>query len=823
MSWHKFFRKTPWGAVDNLWHDSKYALRTLRKTPGFAITAILTVALGIGATTLVFSVVYGAVLNPYPYRDADRIVQMAFLGKQGIRGFMAVNARDFETVRHASTVEDAMLSDFADPITNVSGYAEDIEIARFSGNAFDFLGVAPLFGRTLTKNDRDQPAVVLGYAFCRAHYQCDQGVLGRKLDLDHRQFTIVGVMPPRFAWEGVAAFIPLVRGKAPDDSHPLYLRARKGVRAQVLSAQMLALVRQFVLASDGVELPLDTQLQSMELGQRSGGTLQKRLDLLFAAVCTLLLIACANVSILLLGRAAVRRQEFEIRNALGASRPRLACQLLTEALLIALSGGVLGIAITYGGVAALRAPLVKSFFAPEAVLTVNGSVMAFSTALSLATGFLFGLFPSLQASRSYRAPKLNVQFTAGSRRGRRSHRVLIASQIASTLVLVVMAGAAIRAFVALYQLDLGYDPRNVLTFRLPMPEGEYASWAARMQYREVLRERLQRIPGVSDASVDQAMPTGGGFQMEYALPSERLGPDMDFKMPRADLEFVDAHFFHTVRIPILSGRGFTESEYEGGFPVALINRTFARRLFGTLDPVGHVLRIPPLVAGYPGVARPKDAREMVRIIGITGDVPNAWLPGAPPRESIYLPESLFATATSLRVHLRTENNPRAILESARRVVKQLNPDQPIAQARTLGEISSEDMRSRDRWLAILFGAFSSIAVFLAAIGLYSVTSFAVAQRTREIGVRVALGATQARIFRDVLLSESRAVLCGLAIGIGLSLTLGKLLPSFMSMPSQNAWLVPASCMVMLIVSAVASHLPARRAARIEPMEALRGE
>jgi ABC-type antimicrobial peptide transport system permease subunit len=214
---------------------------------------------------------------------------------------------------------------------------------------------------------------------------------------------------------------------------------------------------------------------------------------------------------------------------------------------------------------------------------------------------------------------------------------------------------------------------------------------------------------------------------------------------------------------------------------------------------------------------------MVRIIGITGDVPNAWLPGAPPRESIYLPESLFAGATSLRVHLRTEINPRALLESARRVVKQLNPDQPIAQARTLEEILSEDMRSRDRWLAVLFGLFSSLAVFLAAIGLYSVTSFGVAQRTREIGVRVALGATRARIFRDVLLSESRAVLGGLAIGIGLSLTLGKVLPSFMSMPAQNAWLVPASCMVMLIVSALASHLPARRAARIEPMEALRGE
>ena len=537
----------------------------------------------------------------------------------------------------------------------------------------------------------------------------------------------------------------------------------------------------------------------------------------------LLFIACANVSILLLGRATGRHHEFEIRNALGASRLRLAGQLLTEALLISLGGGVLGIAITYGGVAALRTSLVKSFFPPGAVLGVNGWVLAFSTALSFATGILFGLFPCLHACKSLHGPKFSVQFASGSRRSRRSHRFLIGVQIASTLVLLVTAGTVIRAFVALYQLDLGFDPHNVLTFRLPIPAGEYASWAARMQQREILQERLQQIPGVREASVDQAMPTRGGFQMEYALPSERFGPDMDIKMPHADLEFVDAHFLSSMRIPIMAGRAFTESEYERGNPVALINRTFARRLFGDSDPMGRMLRVPPLIAGYAGVERPKNPREMVRIIGITGDVPDAWLPGAPPRESIYLPESLFATATSLSVILRTENDPRAILQTARRIVEQLNPDQPVSQARTLGEILSKDLHNRDRWLAILFGAFSSIALFLAAIGLYSVASFAVTQRTREIGLRVALGATRGTILRSVLLSESGVVLSGLAVGIALSLALEKFIRSFISMPAQNPWLLPASCVVMMTVSVLASYLPARRAARIEPMQALRAE
>jgi predicted permease len=819
----EIYRINSLGWLETLWQDLRYGLRQLKRNPGFTAVAVLTLGIGIGAAALVFGVVYGAILNPYPYRDADRIVQMAFLDKQGIRGFMAVNAHDLETVRRASTVEDAMLSDLTDPITNVSGYPEDIAVARFSGNAFNFLGVAPLFGRTLTREDQDQRAVVLGYTFCRAHYQCDPDVLGRKLALNRRQFIIVGVMPPQFAWEGAAAFIPLVLGGDPDDIYPLYVRVRKGARSSVLSTQMLALVRQFVFASEGVELPSETQLQPMELGQRSPGSGQKRLELIFAAVCMLLLIACANVSILLLGRAAVRQSEFEIRNALGASRSRLTCQLLTEALLIASGGGVLGIAITYCGVAALRAPLTKSFFPPGGVLSVNGAVITFSIAVSLATAVLFGLFPSLGVSKHARGPKYNVRFSSGSRRAPRSHRVLIASQIASTLVLVVTAGAMILAFIGLYKLDLGYDPRNVLTFRLPIRSGDYANWTARLQYRTILQERLRQIPGVKDASLDQAMPSDGGLQMGYALPSEQFGPDMDAKMPHADVEFVDAHFLHSTRIPILAGREVTQSEYEGGSPVALINRTFARRLFGSLDPMGRMLRIPGLVAGYPGAVRPPHPQEMVRIVGITGDVRNTSLPGAPPRESIYLPESLFATAGSLRVILRTKNDPVAVLETARRVVKQLNPDQPILQARTLSEILSEDVRGRDRWLAMLFGAFSSIALFLAVIGLYGVTSFAVAQRTREIGIRVALGATRNDIFRTILLSESWAVFSGVAIGTAFSLALGKLLRAFISIRAENVWLLPASCVVMLIVSALASYLPARRAARIEPTEALRAE
>jgi predicted permease len=817
------WRQNTLTAVDDLWRDVKYGMRTLGRSPGFAVTAILTMALGIGATTLVFSIVYGAVLNLYPYRDANRICQMGFIGKQGVRGFMAVNSNDFDIVRHASTVEDAMLSDFADPITTAGGYPEDVEIARFSGNAFDFLGVAPLLGRTLTVQDRNQSVVVLGYRFCRSHFRCDPTVLGRRLDLDHRQFLIVGVMPQRFAWEGAEAFVPLVPGTNPDEGYPLYLRARKGIGAEALSAEMLALVSQFVLADEGVKLPSDTRLDPIGFGQRSGGSLQKRLELLFIAVFMLLLIACVNVSILMLGRASVRRHEFEIRSALGASRARLSRQVLTEALLIAFGGGIAGIVLTYAGLAELHTPLLKSILPPQTILSVNGWVLAFSTAISILSGVFFGLFPSLQVSRKLGATRLNIQFSSGSRRQRKLHYALIGSQIALTLLLLVVAGEAIQSFVNVYKLDLGYDPHNVLTFRLPIPAGQYQSWTARVQYQILLRERLQRIPGVEEASVDEAMPTGGGLQMEYGLPGEHYGPDIDIKMPRADIEFVDAHFLSSMHIPTLKGRPFTEDEFEQAEPVALINQTFARRLFGAENPLGRALRIPPLSAGYSGVERPPNPQQTARIVGITGDVRGAWLPGAPARETIYLPESLFAMNSSLRIHLRTAGDPMSALETARRIVMQVNPVQPISQARTLDDILSEDLRSRDRWLATLLGIFSSSALFLAAIGLYSVASNAVAQRTKEFGVRVALGAQRGEILRIALLSGGKVVLLGVATGVALSLLFQKFLGSLMNSPPQAGWLLAPACLIMLFVSAISSFFPARRAARAEPLAALRSE
>jgi predicted permease len=808
--------------IESILRDLKYALRTLRRARGFSIAAIVTIAIGIGATSLVFSILYGAVLNPYPYRDAGRILQLGFLSKQGIRGFMGVNLHDLEIVRHAGTLEDAMLTGFADPVTDIGGYPEDVEEARFSGNAFDFLGVAPLFGRTLTPADQDRQVVVIGYRFCRAHFTCDTGVLGRSINLDHRPYIIVGVMPPRFTWESASLFVPLRPSSNPDDVSPLYVRIRKAAHPDALAAQMLALVRGFVFASEGVELPADTLLVPITLGQRRGTTLQKNIELLFIAVCILLLIACANVSILLLGRAHTRRPEFAVRNALGASRTRLVRQVLTESLCIALSGGILGVVFTCCGIALLRAPLVKSFFPSEAVLSVNGYVLAFSTAVSVATGLLFGLLPGLHIAKHVQCSSLR-QNISGPRGGQRSLRLLIACQIASTFLLLVTAGAAIRSFIDLYRLHLGYDPHNVLTFRLPLPAGEFSTWTARLQYQIALRDRLQQIPSVQQATVDEAMPTGGGMQMEYGLPADHYGPDMDIKMPRADMEFIDAHFLAAMRIPILVGRGFTGEEYQSAEPVALINRVFARTLFGARNPIGRTLRIPPLIVGYSGVKRPAHPRELVRIIGITGDVRAAWLPGAPPRETIYLPESLFLTGTDLRVHLRTAGDPLSVLENARRIVGAVDAGQPIAHVRTLDDILNQDLRSRDRWLAILFSAFSGVAVFLAAIGLYSIVAFATAQRTAEFGLRLALGAHRRAILRIALTSEMNVVAAGLLGGLMLSFLFAKLLQNFLIAPAPDTWLLIASCSVMLATSAASAFIPAWRATRLDPAKALRTE
>jgi predicted permease len=809
--------------LENLVRDFRYAVRRLLNSPSFAITAILTMAFGIGATSLVFSIFYAVVVDPYPYRDAEHIVQIGFVGKQGLRGFMAVNTVDFETVRHASTVADAMQTDFSDPITTVAGYPEDIEIARLSGNAFKFLGVSPLFGRTLTAADEDQHFVVLGYRFCRSHFQCDPTVLGRSVDLDHQQFSVVGVMPPRFAWEEAAAFVPLSRDANPEEAHPLFLRPRKGVSAIELSTQMLTLVRGFVLTNEGVELPAEIHLVTMPFGQLRGDLTQKRIVLLFAAVCILLVIACTNVSILLIGRTSARHQEFQIRHALGASRRRIAHQVLAEAVLTSCCGGLLGVGLAYIGVAVLRSSLDKSFLPAEAFLSVNVWVLAFSTLVSVGTGLLFGLMPGLQAAKSLFAPRLTSQFVSRSIGNRRSQRTLIGSQVALALVLLAIAGASVRSFIALYKMDMGYNPHRVLEFRLPLSTGQNASWTARVQYRTRLREALRHISGVMDASIDEAMPTGGGMQMEYGLPADRYGADMDARMPRADFEFVDSHYLSLLDIPVRSGRGLSQADQEAAEPVALINQTFARHLFGVESPLGHFLRVPPLVAGYEDFARPPHPTQMVRIIGVTGDVRAAWLPGAPPRETIYLSESLFATSHSLLVHLRTSGDPYTVLETARHVINQVNPAQPISNPRTLDEILSQDLRSRDRWLAVLTGIFSSSALFLAAIGLYSVVLFAVGKRSQEFGLRIALGAARSEILRVALFSELKVVLFGIGAGALLVLFLQKFMASVMELAPINLWFLFPACAVMLVVSAFAAYLPARGAASVDPMHALRSE
>lgn len=809
--------------VENLVRDFRYAARNLLKYPSFAITAILTMALGIGTTSLVFSLFYAVVVDPYPYRDAKHIVQLGFVGKQGPLGFMAVNTVDFETVRHASTVADAMLADPSDPITTIAGYPEDITVARLSSNAFEFLGVAPLLGRTLTADDRDKQLIVLGYRFCRSHFQCDANVLGRTVDLDHQQFTVVGVMPERFTWEEAAAFIPLSQDINTEETHALFLRPKNAVSAMDLSAEMLTLVRKFVLAHDDVQLPAEIHLVAAPIVQTRGNMAQRWVMQLFAAVCILLLIACANFSILLLSRTNARHHEFQVRHALGASRRRITHQVLVEAVLIACCGGMLGVGMASMGVAALRNSLNRSFLPTEATLAVNVWVLAFSTLVSVGTGILFGLMPGFHASKNLSGLRLNPQFASRSIGYRRSQRTLIASQVALALVLLAIAGASIRSFVALYKMDLGFNSHHVLAFRLPPSGGQDSSWTTRVGYQAQLREALSRIPGVMAASIGEAMPTGGGMRMEYGLPTERYGADMDVKMPRADFEFVDSHYLSLFDIPVRSGRGFSQDEQEAAEPVALINQAFARRLFGVENPLGRMLRVPPLVAGYKDVARPPHATEMVRIIGITGDVRAAWIPGAPHRETIYLPESLFATPYSLLVHLRTSGDPFSILDTARHMIKQVNPEQAISNPRTLDAILSEDLRSRDRWLAILTGIFSGSALFLAVIGLYSVASFAVCQRSREFGLRIALGAAPSEILRIALFAEMRMVLVGMGIGIPLTFIVRRIMGSVMATASKDLWFLLPASVTMILVSAFATYLPARQAARVDPMVTLRSE
>jgi predicted permease len=813
--------------MQTLLQDLRYAMRQTVKSPGFSFAAVISLALGIGATTAVFSVIYGALIHPYPYKAADRMVGLALRSKTGDEARVLLNGPQIRLLRRSSALEDLVAMDSCSLTLTGGDFPEDVETLFVTSNAFDFLGEPPLLGRGLLPSDavdgqEPQPVVVLSYQFWQRHFNGNPDAVGKTLQLNRKSYRIVGVAAKRFRWEAKDVYLPLDLTQDPKLTYRFVLRLKPGESRTAASAGLQPLMEQFAREMPN-RFPEHFQVTLHGLNEWVIERMGHTLVLLLGGVALLLAIGCGNVSILLLARGTVREHELAVRTAIGAGRGRIVRQLLTESLLLAMTGAAMGIVVAYGAVAAMKVLLPQyNMFASEFSVRINLPVLFFSIGLALATVILFGLSPALQLSRPEPGKLLQsgARKIAGSMRERRTHSALISGQIALTLLLLACSGATIDGFVRLLHLPLGYDPHNVISIWIPLQEKSYTSWSGRAAYFEQLRARVGTVPGVRMTAIaTNATPPNAGSE----IPFEVLGQS-GLGQQTALLNLVGPEFFGTLRIPLLQGRIWSETENHNGAPLAVINETLARLYFPNGDPVGHSLKLPDIenppadLASAPGIAG-----SWLQIVGVVGDSRDAGLRN-PVKPAIFVPWTL-RMPPSTQILVRSEVPPLGLLNAIRRALATVNPDQQAARVVSDLDkwISDQPEWQQEHLVAWLFSAFAVLALSLSAVGLYSVVSYTVTQRTNEFGIRVALGAQRGHVLQIVFASTVVSVGSGVLVGVVLTLALNPLLAQWVGGNLRDPMLLPAGALLLCLVAAIACLWPALRAAHVDPMTAVRCE
>ena len=813
--------------MQTLLQDLRYAMRQTVKSPGFSFAAVISLALGIGATTAVFSVIYGALIHPYPYKAADRIVGIALRSKTGDEARVLLNGPQIRLLHRSPALEDLVAMDSWSLTLTGGDFPEDVETLFVTSNAFDFLGEPPLLGRGLLPSDavdgqEPQPVVVLSYQFWQRHFNGNPDAVGKTLQLNRKSYRIVGVAAKRFRWEAKDVYLPLDLTQDPKLTYRFVLRLKPGESRTAASAGLQPLMEQFAREMPN-RFPEHFQVTLHGLNEWVIERMGHTLVLLLGGVALLLAIGCGNVSILLLARGTVREHELAVRTAIGAGRGRIVRQLLTESLLLAMTGAAMGIVVAYGAVAAMKVLLPQyNMFASEFSVRINLPVLFFSIGLALATVILFGLSPALQLSRPEPGKLLQsgARKIAGSMRERRTHSALISGQIALTLLLLACSGATIDGFVRLLHLPLGYDPHNVISIWIPLQEKSYTSWSGRAAYFEQLRARVGTVPGVRMTAIaTNATPPNAGSEM----PFEVLGQS-GLGQRTALLNLVGPEFFGTLRIPLLQGRIWSETENHNGAPLAVINETLARLYFPNGDPVGHSLKLPDIenppadLTSAPGIAG-----SWLQIVGVVGDSRDAGLRN-PVRPAIFVPWTL-RMPPSTQILVRSEVPPLGLMNAIRRALSTVNPDQQAARVVSDLDkwISDQPEWQQEHLVAWLFSAFAVLALSLSAVGLYSVVSYTVTQRTNEFGIRVALGAQRGHVLQIVFASTVVSVGSGVLVGAVLTLALNPLLAQWVGGNLRDPMLLPAGALLLCLVAAIACLWPALRAAHVDPMTAVRCE
>ena len=812
--------------METLLQDFRYSLRQLFKSPSFSVTAIVSLALGIGATTAVFSVVYAILINPYPYAAPDRMAHMRLWDSSNQERGFGLTGAQWQEIRKSPVVEDAFMED--DWNLTVTGHdlPEDVQGVYLTSNTFLFMGVPAALGRGLVPSDaidgqEPQPVAVLSYKFWQRHFNSDPGVVGQNLQLVRKNYTIVGVAAARFTWGDGDVYLPLKVTQDPVKSYYVGLRLKPGVTHKQADAALLPLIQQFAKESP-THFPSDHfQFHVIGLNEdfvkRLGGTLY----LLFCAVALLLAIGCGNVSILLLARGTARQHEMAVRTAIGAQRTRIIRQLLTESLILSLAGATLGVLFAYRLLAIMVALLPKFSFPHEAAIQINVPVLAFSVIVALMTGILFGLWPALRISR----PEVSQVMQSSTRKiigvvqGSMTHNLLIAAQAALTLLMLVGAAAAMKGFLRLVHTPLGYDPVNVMSVGIPVHEGAYPNWNARLAYFEALHSKAATVPGVTMTAIStNATPPSNGWQTGIEILGQPRREDQKVRV-----NFVSPGYFPLLRIRVVKGRIWDETENHNAAHMAVINETMARLYFADRDPIGLSLRVPDIKDAPPYVTTAQNADSWLQIVGVTADKRDDGL-----KNSI-LPELFVPYTLSMRmwtqILVRSDSPPLRLLHAIGMKVNSVDPDQQInGQVQDLEHwIKDQPEYEQGQLIAWLFGAFALLALALAAVGLYSVVSYAVAQRTNEFGIRIALGAQRGHVLKLAFSSAAASVGAGIAIGLLLALALNKVLGQWEAGSSRDPMLLLFVMMLLAVVAALACSVPAKRALEVDPMTALRYE
>ncbi len=809
--------------METLWKDLKFGIRMMMRSPGFTIVALVTIALGIGANTAIFSVVNAVLLRPLPFHDSDKLVVL--WEKQEQIDQESASLPDFVDWRERNQSFEQMAVARRDNVNLTGGGEPERLLARqVTANFLSTLGVTPQIGRSFTADEEQTktPVVIVSDSLWKRGFGSDPGLVGKPITLYDTSFTVVGILPPAFQFYTPAdVFVPLSfmpdRLKDAREEHGgivAVARLKPGVNKEQAQSEMDsiagALEQQYPKTNKGVRVSINSIHVDMVDDVRLS------LLVLLGAVGFVLLIACANVANLLLARAAARQKEIAIRTALGASRSRVVRQLLTESVALSMVGGALGLLLATWG-ADLLVAVIPNNVPWVTEIALDRNVFGFTLAASLLTGIVFGVAPALQSSR----PDLNETLKEGGRGStggrQRARSALVVAEVALALVLLIGAGLMLKTFSRLWQIDAGFNPKNLLTMTLSLSPIKYSESPKARAFFKELERRIIALPGVESAAFTHVVPLNGATVTTVLLDGESFTSYGDQKLTVQSNVGVD--YFRAMGIPLLKGRGFSEQETDKTPLVAVIDENMARALFPDTDPIGQHLLL-------------NEGSIRFEIIGIASHIKHlSWDADAQSRVRFQMysnynqiPDQFFSQATStMSLVVRTSSDPLGIVAAVKGQVAAVDKDQPIYNLKLMGELISRSI-SQQRFAMLLLSGFAGVALLLAAIGIYGVTSYSVTQRSHEIGIRMALGARRRDVLNLVVTQGLKLVIVGVAIGLGGAFALTRVMSSLLfSVSATDPLTFVVTAVALSGVALAASFIPARRATKVDPMISLRYE